>query len=327
MNLTRRLTLYTLAMLMVSTQLSAQTNADAYPTKPVRVVIPFVAGGGGDNQARLILGRVSQELGQPFVFENVAGAGGNVGAQAVTRANPDGYTLLYGTNGTHGINHALYKNPGFNPRKDFEAVGRLSSIPAMLVVRPGLTANNVSELITVLKSKQGGYTFASAGNGTTSHLTGEMFKAQTGVDAVHVPYKGGAPAMVDLIAGRIDFMIDVIPNTAPQVRGDRIKALAVTSAQRLGSFPNLPTMIESGLENFQVTAWDAVFAPAGTPAAVVEKINAAINKALADPELRKQLASRGSEVYPSSSAELSRFIGTEMERWGQAVKRAGASLE
>jgi tripartite-type tricarboxylate transporter receptor subunit TctC len=327
MKRTRRTALHAMACLALMNTAWAQTNADAYPSKPIRVVVPFVAGGGGDNQARLILTRVSLELGQSFIFENVAGAGGNVGAQAVTRANPDGYTLLYGTNGTHGINHALYKNTGFNPRKDFEPVGRLSSIPAMLVVRPGLAATNVTELVKLLKAKPGSYSFASAGNGTTSHLTGEMFKAQAGVDAVHVPYKGGAPAMIDLIGGRVDFMIDVMPNTAPQVRGERVKALAVTSAQRLGSFPAIPTLMESGLEGFQVSAWDAVFAPAGTPAAIVEKLNAAINKALNDPELRKQLASRGSEVYPSSSAELGRFIGSEMERWGMAVKRSGAAID
>ena len=217
---------------MIACSSLAQNSVESYPNKPVRVVIPFVAGGGGDNQARLILTKAAQELGQNFVFENVAGAGGNVGAVMVSRASPDGYTLLYGTNGTHGINHALYKNTGFNPLKDFEAVGRLSSIPAMLVVRPGLAASNPGELVKLMKEKPGSFSFASAGNGTTSHLTGEMFKAQAGVEAVHIPYKGGAPAMIDLIGGRVDFMIDVMPNTAPQVRGDRIKALAVTVSSR-----------------------------------------------------------------------------------------------
>lgn len=305
----------------------AQGSAAPYPSKSIKVVVPFVAGGGGDNQARLILTRVAQELGQSIVFENVPGAGGNVGAQAAARATPDGYTLLYGTNGTHAINHALYKNPGFNPRRDFEPVGRLSSIPAMLVVRPGLPTNNVAELIALLKSKPGGLSFASAGNGTTSHLAGELFKAHVGVEAVHVPYKGGAPAMVDLLGGRVDFMIDVIPNTAPQVRGERLRALAVTSAQRLESFPQLPTMMEAGLPGFQISAWDALFAPAGTPPAVVERLHQAVQRALADPELRRQLAGRGSEVFPASPAELGRFIGTEMERWGTAVKRSGASVD
>jgi tripartite-type tricarboxylate transporter receptor subunit TctC len=325
MKVSRRQTLALSALGLVHPGLWAQGSS--YPTKAIKVVVPFVAGGGGDNQARLMLTRVAQELGQPIVFENVAGAGGNVGAQAVARAAADGYTLLYGTNGTHAINHALYKNPGFNPRKDFEPVARLSSIPAMLVVRPGLPANNVAELLALLKSKPGGLSFASAGNGTTSHLTGELFKAQAGVDAVHVPYKGGAPAMVDLLGGRVDFMIDVIPNTAPQVTGGRLKALAVTSAQRLESFPQLPTMIESGMAGFAISAWDALFAPAGTPAAVVERLNAAVAKALADPELRRQLGSRGSEPYPASAAELGRFIGTEMDRWGLAVKRSGAAVD
>ncbi len=307
--------------------LPALAQTDAYPTKPIRVIVPFPPGGGGDNQARLILTRVSLELGQPFVFDNIAGAGGNLGCQQAARAAADGYTLLYGTNGTHGINHALYKNPGFNPKKDFQAIGRLSSLAAMLVVRPGLPVNSVADLIKLLRAKPGGYAFGSAGYGTTSHLTGEMFKAQEGLFAIHVPYRGGAPALIDLMGGRLDFMIDVAANTAPQVQGGRIKALAVTSAQRLPNFPELPTMIEAGLPGFQVTAWDALFAPAGLSPAIVEKINAAIRKALADPELRKQLSARGVEPYPSSAAELTQFVSTEMDKWGAAVKRSGATID
>jgi tripartite-type tricarboxylate transporter receptor subunit TctC len=307
--------------------LPALAQTDTYPIKPIRVIVPFAPGGGGDNQARLILTRVSQELGQPFVFDNIAGAGGNLGCQQAARAAADGYTLLYGTNGTHGINHALYKSPGFNPKKDFQAIGRLSSLAAMLVVRPGLPANNVSDLVKLLRAKPGAYSFGSAGYGTTSHLTGEMFKAQEGLFAIHVPYRGGAPALIDLMGGRLDFMIDVAANTAPQVQGGRLKALAVTSAQRLSNFPELPTMIEAGLPGFQVTAWDALFAPAGTPAAIVDKVNAAIRKALADPELRKQMTARGVEAYPSSAAELTQFVSTEMDKWGAAVKRSGATID
>lgn len=307
--------------------LSSVAQTDTYPTKPIRIIVPFAPGGGGDNQARLILTRVSQELGQPFVFDNIAGAGGNLGCQQGARAPADGYTLLYGTNGTHGINHALYKNAGFNPKKDFQAIGRLSSLAAMLVVRPGLPVNNVADLVKLLKAKPGAYSFGSAGYGTTSHLTGEMFKAQEGLFAIHVPYRGGAPALIDLMGGRLDFMIDVAANTAPQVQGGRIKALAVTSAQRLPNFPELPTMMESGLPGFQVTAWDALFAPAGTPSAIVEKVNAATRKALADPELRKQLTARGVEAYPSSSAELTQFVSIEMDKWGAAVKRSGATMD
>lgn len=325
MAVSRRSIILTFAASAVALQSRAQT--EPYPAKPVRVIVPFPPGGGGDNQARLILTRVSQELGRPFMFDNIAGAGGNLGCQQAARAVADGYTLLYGTNGTHGINHALYRNPGFNPKKDFQAIGRLSSLAAMLVVRPGLPVNNVSDLVKLLRAKPGAYSFGSAGYGTTSHLTGEMFKAQEGLFAIHVPYRGGAPALIDLMGGRLDFMIDVAANTAPQVQGGRLKALAVTSAQRLPNFPELPTMMEAGLAGFQVSAWDALFAPAGTAPAIVERVNAAIRKALADPELRKQLTARGVEPYPSSTAELTQFVGTEMDKWGAAVKRSGATID
>lgn len=321
---TRRLALAALGALAAA---PAFSQSGEYPTRPIKVVVPFPPGGGGDNQARLVLGRAARELSQPMVFENIAGAGGNVGAQTVARAGADGYTLLYGTNGTHGINHALYKNPGFNPRKDFEPVSRLTSIPALLVVRPGLPAQNVQELLQLLRSKPGALTFASAGNGTTSHLSGEMFKAMAKVDATHVPYKGGGPAMVDLLAGRIDYMIDVVPSTAPQVSGGRIKALAVTAPERIASFPDVPTLAESGLPGFQVMAWDALFAPAGTPRAVVDKLNAAVRKALGDPELRQQLAKRGSQATPSTPDELGQFVASEMDKWGAAVKQAGAVID
>lgn len=321
----RRLALLALALPLAF--LALEAAASDYPLKPIKVVVPFPPGGGGDNQARLVLTRAARELGQPIVFENIAGAGGNVGAQQAARAGADGYTLLYGTNGTHGINHALYKNPGFNPLKDFEPVSRLTSIPALLVTRSDAPAQNVADLIQRMKQKPGATTFASAGNGTTSHLAGEMLKSTAQVDAVHVPYKGGAAGIVDLLAGRVDFMIDVMPNTAPQVRGGRLKALAITSTRRAASFPDVPTMAEAGVAGFQVTAWDALFAPAGTPRAVVDKLNAAVNKALADPQLREQLASRGSEATPSTPDELGRFVASEMERWGAAVKRSGAAVD
>ena len=323
--ISRRSAMLALGLPLAATALGAA--ASDYPLKPIKVVVPFPPGGGGDNQARLVLTRAARELGQPIIFENIAGAGGNVGAQQVTRAAADGYTLLYGTNGTHGINHALYKNPGFNPLKDFEPVSRLTSIPALLVTRPDAPERSVADLIQRMKQKPGATTFASAGNGTTSHLAGEMLKSSAQVDVVHVPYKGGAAALVDLLAGRVDFMIDVMPNTAPQVRGGRLKALAVTSARRNTSFPDVPTMAEAGVPGFQVTAWDALFAPAGTPRALVDRLNAAVNKALADPQLREQLASRGSEAAGGTPEELGRFVASEMGRWGAAVKRSGAAVD
>jgi tripartite-type tricarboxylate transporter receptor subunit TctC len=323
MPLSRRLLLTALA----GSAISPLARAQAYPSKPIKLIVPFPAGGGGDNLARLTMGRVATELGQPIVFENLAGAGGNIGSAAAARAPADGYTLLYGTNGTHGINQTLYKRPGFDALKDFEPVSRLTSIAAMVVIRPGLPVATMGELLQLLKANPGKYTFASAGNGTTSHLSGEILKAEAGLAVVHIPYRGGAAAITDVIGGQVDFMIDVMPNTAPQVRGGRLKGLAVSTAKRVPGFADMPTIAESGLPGFNVGAWDAIFAPAGTPKAIVDQVNAAIQKALADPELRNQLASRGADVVGGSPQELKTFMAQEIERWGAAVKRSGASVD
>ena len=308
-------------------QAFAQTSAGDYPNRAIKVVVPFPAGGGGDNLARLVLARLGPELGQSIVFENIGGAGGNVGVASVTRAAADGYTLSYGTNGTHAINQTLYKNPGFDPLKNFEPIGRLSRIAALVVVRPGLPIATMPELLAALKKNPGKFTFASAGNGTTSHLAGEILKAQAGVSAVHIPYRGGAAAMVDLLGDRIDFMIDVMPSTAPQVRAGRLRGLAVSTAQRVASFPDVPTIAESGIPGFDVSAWDALFAPAGTPQPVIDRLSQALNKVLRDEELRQQLAQRGSEPAPTTPDGLRQFIRVEIERWGSAIRRSGASLD
>jgi tripartite-type tricarboxylate transporter receptor subunit TctC len=301
--------------------------ADPYPTKPVKVIVPFPAGGGGDTLARLMLNRVARELGQSFVFENVAGAGGNIGSQTASRAAADGYTLLYGTNGTFGINHALYKSTGFDPLKDFEPVSQLSRIAAMVVVRNNLPAANMQELIKLIEREPGKITFASAGNGTTSHLAGEILKASANLNMVHVPYRGGAPAMNDLLAGQVDMMIDVMPNTAPQIKGGRVRGLAVSTARRVASLPDMPTVAESGVRGFDVSAWDALFAPAGTPAPVIARLNEAVQKALADPELRQQLQERGAEAAPGTPQALASFVRSELTRWGDAVRRSGARVD
>lgn len=300
---------------------------DNYPSKPIRLIVPFVAGGGGDILARMVMNRVATELGQPIVFENLPGAGGNVGSLAAVRAPNDGYTLLYGTNGTLAINQTLYKKPGFDPLVDLQPVGQLTRIAAMVVVRPGLPVTTMGDLVKLLKENPGKYTFASAGNGTTSHLAGEILKASTGAAVVHIPYRGGAPAMTDVIGGQVDLMIDVMPNTVPQVKGGRLRGLAVTTATRVSTWPDMPTVAESGVKDFDVSAWDAIVAPAGTPPAVVNRVNAAIRQALADPELRRQLLDRGSEVSPGTPQALGVHIKTEIERWGQAVKRSGAQVD
>jgi tripartite-type tricarboxylate transporter receptor subunit TctC len=299
----------------------------AYPNKPIKVIVPFPAGGGGDRLARLSMTRAARELGQSVIFENIGGAGGNVGTLAGLRAEPDGYTVIYGTNGTLAVNQTLYKAPGFDSTRELQPVSRLTRLGLVLVVRPGFPAGSMPELLSLLKASPGKFTFGSAGNGTTSHLAGEIFKTQAGVSVVHIPYRGGAGAMTDLLGGQIDMMIEVMPSAMPQVQAGKIKGLAVSTAQRMPNALSLPTMAESGLPGFEVTAWDAITVPVGTPPAVVERLASAIRTALADPETIRQLATLGAEPTPSTTADLAQFIKTERERWGLAVKRSNASVD
>jgi tripartite-type tricarboxylate transporter receptor subunit TctC len=304
----------------------AQTAAP-YPNKPIKLIVPFPAGGGGDTLARLVMLRAAKELGQPIVVDNLGGAGGNVGSAAAAKAPADGYTLLYGTNGTLAINHTIYKAPGFSPTKDFDPVTQLTSIAAMVVVRPGLPVNSMAELTQLLKANPGKYTFGSAGNGTTSHLAGEIYKSSAGLAVVHIPYRGGAQAMTDLVGGQVDMMIEVMPSAAPQARAGRIKPLAVSTAKRAPGWPDVQTIAESGLKGFDVSAWDAIVVPSGTPRPIIDKLNAAIRAALADPELRAQLATRGTEGAPGTPEELTQHINRNLTLWGDAVKRSGASVD
>ncbi len=316
----------TLAQTPAANTANAAASA-TYPNKPIKLIVPFPAGGGGDTLARLVMLRAAKELGQPIVVENIGGAGGNVGSAAAAKAPADGYTLLYGTNGTHAINHAIYKSAGFNPQRDFEPVTQLTRIAAMVVVRPTLGVNSMAELTKLLKASPGKYTFGSAGNGTTSHLAGEIYKSRAGLAVVHIPYRGGAQAMTDLMGGQVDLMIEVMPNAAPQARGGRVKPLAVSTATRVAGWTEIPTIAESGLPGFDVSAWDAIFVPAGTPRPIVNQLNAAIHKALADPELKAQLQSRGAEVAPGTPDELGKHIAASLTLWGDAVKRSGASVD
>jgi tripartite-type tricarboxylate transporter receptor subunit TctC len=305
----------------------AYATEAAYPSRPVRLIVPFPAGGGADNLARAIMPGVAKALGQPIVIENKAGAGGNVGAELVAHAAADGYTLLYGTNGTHAINPSLYKNLGFDPVKDFVPVSRMTEIAAMLIVHPKVAATSTAELIRYARANPGKLNFASAGNGTTSHLAGEMFKTQAGIDIVHIPYRGGALAMTDLISGQVDMMIEVMPNAAPQVSGGRVRGLAVSTAKRFPGAPELPTIAESGLPGFEASAWDGIFAPAGTPPAIVQRLNAAIHQALDDPELAAALLARGAQPVPGTPDSFARFIAVSAERWGAAVRSSGAKVD
>jgi tripartite-type tricarboxylate transporter receptor subunit TctC len=302
-------------------------QADEYPDKPVRLVVPFPPGGGADNLARAIMPRVAAILGQPIVIDNKPGAGGNVGAEYVAHAAPDGYTLLYGTNGTHSINASLYRNLRFDPIKDFAPVSRMTEIAAMLVVNPQLPVHSVSELIGYAKANPGKLNFASAGNGTTSHLSGELFKTMAGIDIVHVPYRGGALAATDLITGQVQMMIDVMPNVIPLVKDNRLRGIAVSTATRFPGMPEYPTIAESGLPGFESSAWDGVLAPAGTPEPIIRKLNAAIRQALTDPELIATLRSRGARPVAGTPEEFARHIADSTRKWAEVVRASGAKID
>jgi tripartite-type tricarboxylate transporter receptor subunit TctC len=321
--MTRVLSVLAAMMLGLVAPVAAQT----YPDKPIRVIVPFPAGGGGDTLARLVMTKVGEVLGATIVIDNRAGAGGNIGTEAAARAEPDGYTLAYGTNGTHAINHTLYKRTGFDPINDFAPISRLTQIALILVVNPGVPAARVSELLNYLKANAGKVNFASAGNGTSSHLAGELFKSVTGVNIVHVPYRGGALAMTDLIGGQVQMMIEVMPNAYPQVEGGKLRGLAVTTAKRWPTAPTIPTFAEAEVAGFEVTAWDALFAPRSTAKAVIDKLNAAVRKALDDAQLRAALLARGAEPMSSSPEELSRHVAGEVERWGKVVRASGATID
>ncbi len=315
------------AGLAIGSLVGASTALAAdYPSKPIRLVVPFPAGGGGDTLARLIMSKVEAELGQPLVVENLPGAGGNIGSASAARAAPDGYTVLYGTNGTFAINHALYAAPGFKP-DDFRPVTQLTQIGALFVVRPGFPAKDVASLIAQAKAAPGKFTAASAGNGTTSHLALEQLNHGEGTKILHIPYRGGALAIADVMGGQVDMMIDVIPNTAPQVKGGRVSALAVTTAERVPGFPEVPTMQEAGVKGYEIAAWDGIFVPAGTPDAVVQRLQGAIHQVLAQPELQAQLRDRGAQVAPSTPAEFASFTEAERKRWGDVVRQSGARID
>jgi len=312
-----------LAALMV-----APAMADEYPDRPIHLVVPFPAGGGADTLARMIMPKVSEALGgATIVIENKPGAGGNIGAEHVAHSAPDGYTLFYGTNGTHAINQSLYRSLPFDPVKDFAPVSRMTQIAAMLFVNNDFPVASVGELIKYAKANPGKVNFASAGNGTTSHLAGVLFRTMAGINIVHVPYRGGAAAAVGVIAGQVQMMIDVMPNAYPLVQGGKVRGIAVSTAHRFPSAPEYPTIAESGLPGYDVSAWDGVFAPAGTPAPIVDKLNHAIRQALEDKELKAALLARGAQTVAGTPDAFVRHIAAEAKKWAQVVRESGAKID
>jgi tripartite-type tricarboxylate transporter receptor subunit TctC len=301
--------------------------ATDFPQRAIKLVVPFPPGGGADKLARTIMPKVEAQLGQPIVIDNRPGAGGNLGAEFVARAEPDGYTLLYGTNGTHSINATLYRKLNFDPVNDFAPVSRMTSIAAMLIVDPKLAATSVAELIRYAKEHPGKVNFASAGNGTTSHLAGELFKTMAAIDIKHVPYRGGALAVTDLIGGHVQMMIDVMPNAYPHAISGKARALAVSTAQRFAGAPDYPTIAESGLPGFEASAWDGILAPAGTPRAIIDRLNAAIGNALRDPAIVEVLHKLGAQPVASTPEEFAQHIATSTTKWATVVHASGAKVD
>ena len=304
--------------------------AQAYPTKPVTIIVPFAAGGTTDILARIIGQALTTELGQSVIVDNRAGAGGNIGASMAAKSPADGYTLFMGTVGTHAINAinaSLYKKMPFDPIKDFAPLTRVANVPNLLVANPAQPYKSVKELIAYAKANPGKVNFGSSGNGSSIHLSGELFKSLAKVDMVHVPYKGSAPAVTDLLGNLIGIMFDNMPLAIQHVRSGKLVPIAVTTAKRSPELPNVPTIAEAGVPCYEATSWFGMFAPAGTPAPVLAKLNSALVKVLNQAEVKKKINEQGAETTSETPEQFAAFIQAESVKWGKVVKESGASLD
>lgn len=319
-------------MLMKAISLAAMTlaassaMAQAYPDKPIHIVVTFTTGGAPDIIARLIGEKLTAAWGQPTIIDNKPGAGGNTGADSVAKAAPDGYTVVVGTVGTHSINGALYKKMPYDMVKDFTPITLLATTPNMLVVNNDVPAKNVKELIAHGK-KDGKLTFASSGSGTSIHVSGELFKSMTGMPMEHIPYKGRAGAIPDLLGGRVTMMFDNMPSSLPLVKEGKLRAIGVTSAKRSAAAPDIPTIAEQGLPGFEAVSWFALFGPANMPKAVTDKLSAEVGKIMKSPEVSKKLLDIGLEPAPGTPAELAAYQQREITKWAKVVKDSGATVD
>jgi len=302
-------------------------HSQAFPAKPVKLVIPFPPGGSLDNIGRLLAQKISESWGQPVVVENRPGAGGNVGADAVAKSPADGYTVVMGALSTHAVNPSLYPKMPYDAVKDFAPISNVAITPNVLTVNAGLPVNSLKELIAYAKAHPGKVNFGSGSNGSAGHLAGELFKVETGTDVAHIPFKGGAPATQALVAGDTQFMFDNLANAMAQLKGGRIKALAVTTAQRSKLAPDLPTMAEAGMPGFDISTWFGILAPAGTPPETIAKWNAELVKALNAPDVREKMLAQGAEPAPSTPAEFAAFIARERDKYARIIKASGAKVD
>ncbi|WP_244835898.1 tripartite tricarboxylate transporter substrate binding protein [Cupriavidus plantarum] len=301
-------------------------TAQEWPTKPIRMIVPYPPGGPTDIVARVVGQKLSERLGQTIVVDNRPGAGGNIGADTVAKSAPDGYTLLVATT-AHAINMTLFTKPGYSTSKDFAPVSMLTSGPLVLVTAPSTPAKNVAELIALARAKPGAITFASSGNGQSTHLAAELFDSMAGVKMTHVPYKGSAPALTDVMAGQATVMFDTMLSSMPFVRDGKLKALAVTGTARSPAAPDVPTMAEAGVAGYEATAWNALLVPANTPPAVVNKLSDALKAVLTQEDVRARFATQGFAAAWTSPADTGRFIAREIDKWGKVVKASGATVD
>lgn len=304
----------------------AANAQEDFPNRPIRLVVPFAAGGSTDIVARIVAAKMTDILKQPVIVENRAGAGGNAGAAAVAKAPPDGYTVLMGTVATHAINPALYTKMPYDPVKDFAPVSLLVNVPNVVVVHPSLNVKTVGELIALLKANPGKYEYASSGIGTPLHLSGALFESMADVKMVHVPYKGAGPALVDVMGGQVKIMFDNLPSSIGHIRKGTLVGLGVTTKERSPAAPDMPTVSESGLPGYETYSWNAIFAPAGTPMPIVDKLAKACIEAMEDPQVKAKLADLSAVPVGSSPAQLSDHVKSELAKWGPVVKASGASI-
>jgi len=317
------------SVVMACALVGAAANADdRYPSKPVRIIVSFSAGGPTDTVARVMGAKMGDLLGQQFVVENKAGAGGNIGADMVAKASPDGYTLLMATVSTHAINPGLYKKMPYDPVRDFAPIAQVGVTPTLLGVHPSVAATDAQSLVALVKQNPGKFSYGSSGLGSILHLCGEQFKALAGgLNIVHVPYRGSAPMMSDLVGGQISMAFDATPTALPQARSGAIRAIGAGMAARMRAMPELPTLQEQGLKGFECYTWNAILAPADTPSPIVAQLNEAMNKALADPAVFARLQEVGIDPTPESTPEqVAEFIKAELAKWAPIIKASGAEV-
>ena len=319
--------LHRAALIVVLAVVAGGASAQNFPTRPIRLVVPFPAGGTTDILAREVGQRLSVTLGQPVVIDNRPGAAGNIGSDLVAKSAPDGYTLLMCTVSTHAINPNLYAKLPYDHVRDFAPVILVAGVPNVLEVTPALPVNSVADLIKLAKEKPGQINFASSGSGTSIHLSGELFKTMAGVDMTHVPYKGSAPAITDLMGGQVQVMFDNLPSSLQQIKAGKLRAIAVTSAKRAPALPDVPTIAESGLPGFEASSWFGIVAPAGTPPAIIARINADIDQWLQSPDVKEKLLAQGAIAAGGTPEQFAAHIRSETEKWAKVVKASGAKVD